>query len=737
VEGESGSAAPVFPATEGGSRPGLSLLVTSFAALFLELLLIRWESSEIPVLAYFKNFTLLSVFTGLGAGCLLARSPRDWFVPSLWVAAVLALTVSCADFLGLDRLVFPEPRIDVWGRFFEVTRLAALVGTARNLGAIMLVLAANAAVFLGPGQAVGRWLASGSPLAMYRADIAGSLAGVLAFAALSWLWTPPAAWLAVAGALLAAAALVNGVRWKGALPPLAALLVVAGLSAWRAASGGGLVRWSPYYRIEVQESYAPGMPEKVPFYWWLGVNRDYHQVMMDLSDEFGSRLRVLRGQSGMTMDAILWWQQRLMYDFPYLTAEKPFTVLVGGAGTGNDVAGALRNGAGRVTAVEIDPAILSIGRSTHPSRPYASERVTAVNADMRSFLRRDRGTYDVVTFGLLDSHTALSSLGSLRLDNYVYTVEGIRDAVAHASPRGRVSMAFCVSHRTWLARRIFANITEATGQVPVATMIRDNAMFLFGPGVDPVRARRTLARMGFPAMEAVWGAEKARPSTDDWPFLYSNPAGQPVVYYLSLALLVALAWLLVGWAAGAGSPGSTFRGLSSIDAQMFLLGAGFMLVETKALAELALLFGSTWVVNTFVFAGIFVMILLANRVAEAGWGRRAWAWNAMLAAALAAWFAVPREALNALDYWPRAVAGTALTVLPILFAGVIFSSAFAQRRRAEQAFGANLCGAVAGGAAEALSLAFGIRFLTLLAAVFYGGAWLASRGRAGAAEDRA
>jgi len=558
---------------------------------------------------------------------------------------------------------------------------------------------------------------------------------------LSWLWTPPAAWLGIAAALLFAAALLSGSRASRVLPPLAVVAVVAGISAWRTVAGGGLVRWSPYYRIEVRESYAPGMPERVPFYWWLGVNRDYHQVMMDLSDDFGKRLRILRGGSGMTMDAILWWQQKLLYDFPYMTAKRPFTVLVGGAGTGNDVAGALRNGASEVTAVEIDPAILSIGRSTHPSHPYASDRVRVFNADMRSFLRRDKGTYDVVTFGLLDSHTALSSLGSLRLDNYVYTVEGIRDAVAHVTARGRVSMAFCVSHRTWLARRIYTNITMATGRPPVATLIRDNAMFLFGPGVDVPAVRRNLDRTGFPPMEAIWGAEQVRPSIDDWPFLYSNPAGQPVVYYLSLALLVVLAWGLIGWAAGGtrlrgdapggaatGAAGAMLRGASAIDMQMFLLGAGFMLVETKALAELALLFGSTWVVNTFVFAGIFVMVLLANRAAEAGWGSRTWLWNLLLAGSLAAWFAVPRTALNALEFWPRAAAGTALTVLPILFAGVIFSTAFARRERADEAFGANLAGAVAGGAAEALSLAFGIRFLTVLAAVFYGGAWLAARG---------
>ncbi len=45
---------------------------------------------------------------------------------------------------------------------------------------------------------------------------------------------------------------------------------------------------------------------------------------------------------------------------------------------------------------------------------------------------------------------------------------------------------------------------------------------------------------------------------------------------------------------------------------MFLLGAGFMLVETKAVVHMALLFGGTWIVNSVVFCAVLVMILAAN-----------------------------------------------------------------------------------------------------------------------------
>ena len=49
-------------------------------------------------------------------------------------------------------------------------------------------------------------------------------------------------------------------------------------------------------------------------------------------------------------------------------------------------------------------------------------------------------------------------------------------------------------------------------------------------------------------------------------------------------------------------------------ADLFLLGAGFMLLETKSITGFALLFGTTWVVNAIVFAGVLVAVLAAVEV---------------------------------------------------------------------------------------------------------------------------
>ena len=63
-------------------------------------------------------------------------------------------------------------------------------------------------------------------------------------------------------------------------------------------------------------------------------------------------------------------------------------VLIIGAGSGNDVAAALANGAKHVDAVEIDPVINEIGRADHPDHPYDDPRVTVHLDDGRSFVRK-------------------------------------------------------------------------------------------------------------------------------------------------------------------------------------------------------------------------------------------------------------------------------------------------------------------------------------------------------------
>ena len=690
------------------------LFLASFTALFTELLLIRWLASEIPVLGYFKNFPLLAAFIGLGVGCLLAGHPRKFWVPSLWLLGIVALATTFTETLGLDHLIFPDAQIDVWSHWFNPAASGALLLSAKNLGTIYLVLFACAFSFVGIGQAIGGWLKTAPPITAYTTDILGSLSGTLAFALGSWLRTPPAVWLGVSAVMLFMVGRRLPSRSRSVLPILliASTAIVSLSKEW---GGEDTVYWSPYYRIEVGRHVDPDTGEFRHFL--LNVNRDIHQVMVDLSD----------WQAGSLPRDTPYWTQwtnwRVQYDFPYMIRPGARSVLIGGAGTGNNAAGALRNGAPRVTAVEIDPVIIGIGRATHPSRPYDSPRVRMVNTDIRSFLRWSDEKFDLIEYGILDSHTALSSLSSLRLDNYVYTVEGIRDAVAHLNPNGVMCISFYESRREWLGRRMYQVIEKATGRPPLCTKVGATSYFVLGPGADAARIRTEFKRIGVDDMSDFYRLPCVKPATDDWPYLYSNPAGQPWVYYVSLAFIVltgtAFTWYalrLLGISGGMAP--------ARLNWHMFFLGAGFLLIETKALAELSLLFGSTWVVNTFVFAGIFVMVLLANRAVSRGFGKHLQLAYFLLAASLIFWYLFPRAALSALPLALRALIGTFLVVLPLFFAGIIFATSFASTAETSIAFGSNLIGAVVGGAVEASSLAWGIRALTLLALLFYAASWL-------------
>ena len=117
-------------------------------------------------------------------------------------------------------------------------------------------------------------------------------------------------------------------------------------------------------------------------------------------------------------------------------------VCVVGAGSGNDVAAALRNGASSVTAVEIDPVILRLGEQLHPERPYQDRRTQAVLNDARTFLRQSEQRFDLVVYGMLDSHTNLGAMTNVRLDSFVYTVEGFRDALGRLKDGGLLVVSY-------------------------------------------------------------------------------------------------------------------------------------------------------------------------------------------------------------------------------------------------------------------------------------------------------
>jgi hypothetical protein len=225
-----------------------------------------------------------------------------------------------------------------------------------------------------------------------------------------------------------------------------------------------------------------------------------------------------------------------------------------------------------------------------------------------------------------------------------------------------------------------------------------------------------------------------RSATDEWPFFYlkspSLPRHNLFGALLMLAVsLSALAWLKVRprrLETSIETSGET-SGETPASPAMFFLGAGFLLLETRAVVLAALLFGSTWMVNTIVIVAILLLILLANLVVSVWKPQRLWPFFAGLFTALALNLLVSPGALLGLPRYASAILGSALLLLPVFFAGVVFATLFARSTAPDRDFGANVGGAMVGGLAEYFSLVTGFRLLLLVAGVFYLAAFRAAR----------
>jgi len=666
------------------ASPALGIGLATFAILALELCLIRWISGQVRIFAYFNNLTLIGAFLGMGLGVAVGRRKPGMLHLCLPSLAALTAVFAFAEPLGLMHLKFPDPTIHMWGAEGVDESVFVLV---RNLGIFGALFAAVVWVFVCAGAAVGHLFPKVPVLRAYSWDLFGSLLGIGAFTAVTLLSLSPPVWFLVAGLPL----LFLSRRVLGA----AALAVTIALAA---ISVDGAT-FSPYNRIDLLADDGSIR---------MSVNRDFHQFMHDLSDQ---SLR----EPGLSEEVRSRRQQyRDAYDLPFVINDLRGRALVVGAGTGNDVQAALRADYSEILSVDIDPEIIAIGRRMHPEQPYDDQRVVPVVNDARAFFEQYQGQpFETVVYGLLDSHAMFTSLSSLRLDNYVYTEEGIRAAWRHVAEDGHLSLSFSVFGGEWMADRMRWTIARATGQDPtvICHEMHFGCTYLVAKPGATLHIERIPAR--FQRLGLTTPAAAVRTTSDDWPFLYIRPGIFPWGYLLVLLGVLTMALLATPLAFGRKAVSSEF------DPVLFFMGAGFLLIETRGVTSLSLLFGSTWMVNSAIFAGILVMVLLANLAVER-WELRSFKpWAVLLfLSVLLLWWADPGQ-LNALPLLARGAVGGLITGLPIGFAGVIVSILLSRAASPAAALGSNLLGSVFGGCLEYLSMVIGLKALVLLALSIY------------------
>ena len=667
----------------------MTLFVSSFLVLFLEIALIRWMPAYVRLLAYFSNFILLASFLGAGLGCLLAASKRN-LLP--WFPLTLLVVVAAVNRLRLEVAVPSTTSI-----YFSSGTAGPVVAVESTLLLPVLFIIV-AALFTTVAQRMGRELAARPPLTAYALNLSGSLAGVAVFAILSWLEQPPGLWFAVA--VVAALPLVVEDRWPLATANVTLLTIT--IVIVQVMSAGSL--WSPYYRVTVSDDGADTVVE---------VNNIFHQSMAPVE------------------------KKEYFYQWPYQVFGNTFDdVLILGAGTGTDVAAALRHGARHVDAVEIDPVILRLGRERHPDRPYSDPRVTAVVDDARHFLATTSRKYDLIVFALIDSLTVQSSFSGVRLESYMFTEESFRAVRDHLKPRGAMAL-YNYFREKWLVDRLANSIVSAFGHEPLAFVHQERAylaVMLAGP-----RVAELAAPPAPPNLVLAYGQSREpsasrplvrdptiTPAVDDWPFLYMRERSIPR-HYLAALLVVAVVSALSWWAAmfSLRIPNPKSR----IPTAFFFLGAGFMLLETKSIVQFALLWGSTWSSASLAIAAVLFMALASTAIAARVRMTTQWPIGALLLALLVANYLIPvgRVSFNSRLLESAFYAG--LVFSPVLCAGLLFSSSFSTSTSTAGDFGANLFGAMTGGILEYLSLLAGYRFLLFLVGACYLGAMAARRRR--------
>ncbi len=675
----------------------LAIAGSACLSLLLELAVIRWHTTVFALFALYKNFGLLACFAGLGLGYALAQRkhiPLFAAIPLVFWQVVLLLFLRYG--LGDLRLrsIMVSPVLEQANMSFgTATGLANFVPVYLLLSVVFLL---SALAFVPVGQLCGRVMARRPNLKAYGLNLAGSLAGIGLMLALSYGRTAPAVWFGLCFVPLIA------FQWLGARlvagSTAAALLSVAALALPLPI---GVARtYSPYqiihYRTDpILEVKAAGL---------------FYQRAIDLSEE---NMRLI--------DSDYFRIMKRYYELPYAFRPDPDDVAVMGAGTGNDVAAALRRGAGKVFAVDIDPVLIGLGRKYHPERPYEDTRVDTVVDDARTFLRQTDAAFDVVNYGLVDSYSVLSHSSSVRLDSFVYTVEGLCDARSRLKDDGIVCLTFA-GLTPELDAKLYGMMVEAfegagplclrSGGYPMVSFLQNKAGTLALPPA-------LLGDDKFEDITAECAAMAANIdlATDDWPFFYMPRRVYPFSYLGMLGLAVGITLLLVL----ALSKGGLRRDMLAF----FFLGAGFMLVETKGITELGLAFGNTWHVIGIVIAGILFMAFLANLVVDRFRLKSLALPFTLLLASLAIGFFISKA-----GGFPPTPLGRLATVVvltfPLFFSGIAFSTLLRFAPAVAGAMAMNVLGAMGGGLLEYNAMYFGFRFLYLLAGVLYVAAFLSA-----------
>ncbi len=690
------------------------MFIVSVAALYAELVLIRWIGTEVRLFAFVQNLALVTCFLGFGIGCLQSGNKSQPLTNSLFYICMINILISItylpipgakwaaanwfSEFLALSS------DSALWSFAADLPKLTVAALSVLCLVAMTAFLWLIAATMMPFGRLIGECFdASPNPLRAYTVNLLGSLLGTWLLLGLSVIGASPNWWLLVLFLLV-----LFGIQTSRAEKWLGIVLFLTSISA-----SGMIGRdlstmdaktiWSPYQKLQF-------LPQSDGEYSVRVNNTAY----MSMANTTPAHLEKHPDFAAKYRDSV--------YDSPFRFVPDNAEILIVGAGAGNDASAALRNGAASVDAVEIDPVIYEMGKKLHPDQPYSSPKVRLVVNDARNFFRISEKRYDAIIFGLLDSHTGFSGYSNMRVDNYVYTKEAFEQARSLLKSDGVMIVKFEVREPwLWMGERLSRTLSEVFSRTPLVyrvspvgglwsgTIFLESASDSFWQKAEEPANKEFLE--SHPPHFSV-SSSGPEPASDDWPYMYNRDRSIPMTYMMVSLVLLVLSLFMV----------RKYSVFSAKSISPFLLGAGFLLMETQLVSRLGLYFGSTWIVNSIAISTILIFLMLANVFLEMHKKPlNTGAYTLCLAASLLANYAFPWEELP----YSSTTTGLLLSgayAVSVFLGGVVFTDAFRKTENKSRFLGANVLGSVAGGILQNLSFLFGLKALLLLACACYIGA---------------
>jgi len=672
-------------------KTGWKLFLISVVGLFLEMCFIRWIAAEVRIFAYAKNLVLLACYLGFGLGTFMAHKKSTLMVSLVITAGLAALIKAPLEYLNIPSITYAFSHFGdlqmMGGAARVVTPEEALLLGTFGLAWVLIIFFALVVTFIPYGQFLGRYLNEyGDNIRAYSVNILGSIIGVWMYTGLSLLFLPPLAWFALGMSI----SIYFLPKWRTRAIALV-LVVITGAFLW---PNWGTEVWSSYQKLEV---IGDGQTIDVNNTGYMSLEH------MSLADP-------------VTGEGVNRW------NMPYYFRPQPEDVLIVGAGAGNDASTALAAGAEHIVAVEIDPAVHRLGLALHPDRPYDDPKIDVIIDDARHYVSTTDRKFDLIIFSHLDSHTLLSGFTNVRLDNYIYTVESLQQARGLLKEGGMIYLAFW-ANLPWIRDRLHNNLDAAMGHPPY---LISSYFDVRGAVVELVHfvsaepdTQVDLEAM-YPGNWAGYRSYVPEPNdvpilTDDWPFIYIEGHSIPRLILLLMGTVTVLALLFVWRSFRRVGGGRRLR----IDWHFFFLGAAFLLVETHNVGKLALIFGTTWIVNSWVISAVLVLILLANLCVARFKIKSPYVPYGGLAISLILGYLIPAGIFIRLPEVFRALGAVTLYTLPVFFAGIIFATSFARSKTPDHDLGSNMMGAILGGLLESISFVSGIRSLFLIALGLY------------------